>query len=313
MTKPEILLMQPLIEPIEAALDASYRVHRPDRAKDRETFLTAVAPSVRAVVTGGGLGASRQLMTRLPALEIVAVNGVGTDAVDLEYARSHSIRVTTTPDVLTEDVADLAIGLMLATSRRICAGDSFVREGRWRAGAMPLAHKVSRKRLGIVGLGRIGRAVAQRAVGFAMEISYTDLAPVAGVPYRFVAGLVQLALNTDFLVITASGGPQSASVVNKAVLDALGPKGILVNVARGSVVDEAALVAALIDGSLGGAGLDVYAREPHVPEALFRLENVVLQPHQASATVETRLAMGELVLANLAAHFAGKEPPAAVV
>jgi hydroxypyruvate reductase len=268
-------------------------------------MLSEIGKNVRAVVTGGALGASRALMERLPALEIVAINGVGTDAVDLAYARSRGIRVTTTPDVLTDDVADLAIGLMLAVSRRICEGDRYVRAGKWAGAALPLANKVSRKRLGILGLGRIGRAVARRAVGFDMQISYTSTSRVAEVPYRFVEDAVQLASESDILMVTVAGGAKSAGLVGPAVLEALGPKGILINVARGSVVDEKALVAALTSGRLGGAGLDVFADEPHVPEVLFQLENVVLQPHRASATVETRLAMGELVLANLAAHFAG--------
>ncbi len=178
---------------------------------------------------------------------------------------------------------------------------------------MPLARKVSGKRLGILGLGRIGRAIARRAEGFDMPIAYTDVSPIGGVPYPFVAKLRDLAAVSQVLIIAASGGAQSAGIVDSGVLHALGPDGILVNVARGSVVDQPALIAALRERRLGGAGLDVFADEPHVPEELWSLDNVVLQPHQASATVETRLAMGEVVVANLAAHFAGKPLPSAVV
>jgi lactate dehydrogenase-like 2-hydroxyacid dehydrogenase len=225
-------------------------------------------------------------MAAMPRLGIVAVNGIGTDAVDLDYARSRGIRVTTTPDVLTDDVADLAMALLLATSRQLCVGDRYVRQGLWGKQGLPLARKASGKKLGILGLGRIGRAIPD---------------------------LVELARWADILVVAASGGMQSRGIVNAAVLDALGPEGMLVNVARGSIVDEPALVAALEQKRLGAAGLDVFVDEPRVPEALWRMENVVLQPHRASATVETRLAMGELVLENLAAHFAGREPPTAVV
>jgi lactate dehydrogenase-like 2-hydroxyacid dehydrogenase len=215
--------------------------------------------------------------------------------------------------VPTEDVADLALGLMLATSRRICVADRFVRAGGWLHEHLPLAAKVSGKRLGILGLGQVGHAVARRAEGFGMQIAYYDRHPVAGAAYRFQPDLEQLAQESDFLVVAASGGPATRGLVSRAVLDALGPTGVLINVARGSVVDEPALVAALAEGRLGGAGLDVFAHEPDVPKALWDMDNVVLQPHQASATVETRRAMADLVLANLAAHFAGKEPVTPVV
>jgi lactate dehydrogenase-like 2-hydroxyacid dehydrogenase len=240
-------------------------------------------------------------------------NTRSSPTVDLNRARARSIRVTTTPGVLTDDVADMAFGLLLAVSRQLCIGDRFVRDGKWPTQTLPLASKVSGKRLGILGLGRVGRAIARRAEGFDMPIAYTDISPISDVPYRFVANLRDLAVHSEVLIIAASGGPESRGIVDASVLDALGRDGILVNVARGSVVDQPALVAALRERRLGGAGLDVFADEPHVPEALWSLDNVVLQPHQASATVETRLAMGEMGLANLAAHFAGKPLPSAVV
>ena len=311
--KPEILLVQGMMPPIEAALDATYQVHRLFQAPDRAAFLAQVGGDIRGVVTGGGTGADAELMGALPKLEIVAVNGIGTDAVDLEYARGRGIRVSTTPDVLTDDVADTAWALILAASRHVCKGDRFVRAGHWPKGGLPLATKVTGKRLGILGLGRIGRAVAKRAAGFDMLVSYTDLQSVPGVPYDFVPDLVALAAAVDILVVAASGGAQSRGIVNAAVMDALGPQGLLVNIARGSVVDEPALVAALTGGRLGCAGLDVFANEPHVPEALLSLDHVVLLPHVASGTTETRQAMGELVLANLEAQFAGRPLPTAVV
>jgi hydroxypyruvate reductase len=311
--KPHVLLIEPMLPEVEAQLDAAYCVHRLFAARDRAALIAEVGSSVRAIVTGGGHGASNEIVDALPRLEIIAINGIGTDAVDLERARARSVRVTTTPDVLTDDVADLALGLMLATSRRICVADRFVRSGGWRHEHLPLAARVSGKRLGIFGLGQVGRAVARRAEGFGMQIAYCDRDPVANTAYRFQSDLEQLAKDSDFLVIAVSGGPATHGLVSRLVLDALGPTGILINVARGSVVDEPALVAALADGRLGGAGLDVFAHEPDVPKALWEMDNVVLQPHRASATVETRRAMADLVLANLAAHFAGREPLTPVV
>lgn len=304
--KPEIILVESMMPAIEAALDASYTVHRLASAPDRDRMLAEVGPRIRAVVTGGGTGVSNAVVDACPDLGIIAINGVGTDAVDLEHARARGVRVTNTPGVLTDDVADLAMALLLATSRRLVVGDRFVRAGQWPKSKLPLARKATGKRLGILGLGRIGEAIAVRAAGFGMSIAYTNRKPRADVPYRFVPSLEDLARDSDILVVAASAGPASRNLVGRAVLDALGPEGILVNVARGSVVDEPELVAALVEGRLGGAGLDVFADEPNVPEALFALDNVVLQPHQASATLETRMEMGELVLANLTAFFAGQ-------
>jgi hydroxypyruvate reductase len=292
----------------EAQLDAAYRVHRLYNAADRAALLKEAGPVVRGIATGGRLGASGDIIDALPKLEIIAINGVGTDAVDLERARARGIRVTTTPDVLTEDVADLALGLMIAVSRRICAADRFVRAGRWPTDHMGLSACVHGKRLGIFGLGHIGRAVARRAEGFGMPIAYTEHHEAADCAYRFVPELVALAKDSDFLVLAASATAATHNIVSHEVLDTLGPSGILINVSRGSVLDEDALVAALSGKRLGGAGLDVFAHEPDVPKALWSMDNVVLMPHQASATIETRRAMADLVLGNLAAHFAGREP-----
>ncbi|MGA8400924.1 MAG: 2-hydroxyacid dehydrogenase, partial [Stellaceae bacterium] len=279
---------------------------------DPAALVARVAPAIRGVATGGAHGVANAVFDALPNLEIIAINGIGTDAVDLERARARGVRVATTPGVLTDDVADLAIGLMLAVSRRFCVADRFVRDGRWPNAHLPLSAKLSGKRLGIFGLGHVGRSIGRRAEGFDMPIAYCERNP-AEVAYRFVPDLEELALDSDFLVIAASGGSATHGIVNRRVLDALGPQGVLINVARGSIVDEEALVFALIEGRLGGAGLDVFVHEPNLPEALWAMDNVVLSPHQASATVETRRAMGDLVLANLAAHFAGQELPTPVV
>jgi hydroxypyruvate reductase len=311
--KPEILIVESMMPETEAQLEAAYRVHRLYNAKDRAALLKEVGPTVRGIATGGRLGASGDIIDALPKLEIIAINGVGTDAVDLDRARARGIHVTTTPDVLTEDVADLALGLMIAVSRRICVADRIVRTGRWPSDHVPLAASVHGKRLGIFGLGHIGRAVARRAEGFGMPIAYTERHPVADCVYRFEPELAALARDSDFLVLAASATAATYNIVNRAVLDALGPSGILINVSRGSVIDEDALVGMLSEKRLGGAGLDVFAHEPNVPQALWSMDNVVLLPHQASATIETRRAMADLVLANLAAHFAGKEPLTAVV
>ena len=311
--RPHLLQILPMNAPaLEQALEANYQVHRLDRAADPAALLAEVAPQVRALVTTGARGVARAVVDALPHLEIIAVRGVGTDGVDLDNARKRGIAVTITPDVLTEDVADLALGLLLATARRICVGDAFVRAGLWPGRDLPLATRVSGKRAGILGLGRIGRAIAQRATGFGMKVAYTGRRPQEGVPYPFVPDLVELARGSDVLFIAASGNPENPKIVDARVLEALGPGGILVNIARGSLVDEAALVAALASGGIAGAGLDAFQNEPHVPEALFTLENVVLTPHQGSATAETRLDMGNLVLANLAAHFAGRPLPTPV-
>ncbi|OHC83166.1 MAG: hypothetical protein A3G73_03360, partial [Rhodospirillales bacterium RIFCSPLOWO2_12_FULL_67_15] len=264
---------------------------------------------IRALVSWARYAVTAEMMDRLPGLEILAGFGVGYDRFDLAAAKKRGVVVTNTPDVLTDDVADLAIGLAIATLRRIAALDRFVRLGRWAAGETPaLARKVSGKRLGIVGLGRIGRAIARRAEGFAMTIAYTGPRAYENAPYRYVADLALLARESDVLVIACRADPSTRRMIDADVLKALGSKGILVNIARGSLVDETALVAALKNGTLGGAGLDVYADEPRGAPELFQLDNVVLMPHVGSATEETRQAMGDLVIANLESHFAGRGP-----
>ncbi|MGS0646838.1 2-hydroxyacid dehydrogenase [Komagataeibacter melomenusus] len=307
--KPEILLLEPMMDTIEKQLEAAYVVHRPDPAG----VPADVAGRIRGIATGGGTGVPRPLMDSLPGLEIIAINGIGTDAVDLLEARRRGIHVTTTPGVLTDDVADMAMGLLLALLRGLPESDRYVRAGAWgHAPAPALGHRVSGRRMGIFGMGHVGQAIAVRARAFGMAIAYTDHQDKNLPGCAFVPDLLTLARGVDTLVVAASGGAGSRNMVNAAVLAALGPAGVLINIARGSIVDEAALVAALTAGTLGGAGLDVFAHEPDVPEALRASPRTVLQPHRASATVETRLAMGELVLANLAAHFAGRPLPTPV-
>jgi len=310
----DILLTQAIPASIDARLSADYTVHRlyqAEQAGQAEALLAQVGQRVRGVVTGGVKGLSNALMDRLGALEIIAISGIGTDAVDLQQASRRKIHVTTTPGVLTEDVADMALGLIIMTLRDLGVGERIVRAGQWGKTAQPLSHKVSGKRLGIVGLGRVGHAIARRAAAFSMSIAYSDPQRQDDSGYRFVADIAELAASVDILVLAASAD-HGQVIVTGEVLAALGPQGYFINVARGKLVDEAALVDALVHKKIAGAGLDVFADEPNVPPALLDLDNVVLQPHRASATEETRLAMGEIVLENLAACFAGQRPPTSV-
>ena len=296
-----------LLEPHHPELARDFTVHYlPMKPDEHAAFLKPFADKVRFLQTTGTYGANAALMDLLPKLEIIATVSVGVDTIDLAHAKKRGIRVTNTPDVLNDCVADLAIGLMIGAARRLAHSDRYVREGKWLKGAMPIMTRVSRKRLGIVGLGKIGKAIAKRATGFDMTIAYHGRTEQKDVPYRFYADLAELAANVDFMVIVTPGGAATKGLVNEKVIRALGPNGILVNVSRGSVIDEAALVRALKEGALGGAGLDVFEAEPKVPEELFAMENVVLTPHVGSATTETRLDMGNLAIENLRAHLAGK-------
>ena len=310
--KPNILQLNPILVPsINDRLSELYTMHRLYEQPEPDTYIREHGSSIRGVITGGHTGITRTLMERLPALEIVAVNGVGTDAVDLDYARQRRLPVTGTFGALTEDVADLALALLLATCRNVCAVDRFVRSGSWvthpQPSALPLARRFSGMRVGIVGLGRVGRAVATRVSAFGCPVSYTDLAPLADVAWTYVADLRQLASQSDALVLCAAAD-RAEGIVDASVLDALGPQGFLVNVARGRLVREADLVKALLERRIAGAGLDVFVDEPNVPPELFELDNVTLQAHRASATLQTRAAMGEMVLASLAQALAGERP-----
>ncbi len=303
---PEILVAAPIYPATLAALGQAYRAHHLWQAPDRGALLAELQTRARAIVTSGGAGADAKLINSLPRTEIIACFGVGYDAIDLDVARARNIAVTNTPDVLTDDVADLALALILDSQRRISRGDRYVRAGKWVKGGMELGAALTGRKLGIVGLGRIGLATARRAEACGMKIAYHGPRKKNAVPYTYFAGLVDLAADCDILCLTLPGGAGTKHLVNAEVLAALGPRGTLVNVARGSVVDEAALVAALQSGALGAAALDVFEDEPRVPAALIAMENVVLQPHVGSATHGTRGAMGQLVIDNLAAHFAGR-------
>lgn len=273
------------------------------------TELDAVAaPAVRAIATRGGQKVDAALMARLPALEIVANFGVGYDTVDAAAAARQGVIVTHTPDVLNEEVADLTLGLLLATIRQIPQADAFVRAGRWPAGPFPLTGTLRGRTIGMVGMGRIGRAIAHRLEGFGVPIGYHARHPQPDLAYAYYADLMAMARAVDTLIVIVPGGAATRNLINGEVLAALGADGIVVNVARGSVVDEAALLAALLERRIRGAGLDVFAREPHVPEAFFALDNVVLLPHVGSATGFTRQAMGQLVVDNLLAWFDGRGP-----
>ena len=289
------------MEPLQLAYTVHDRIHETDAAA-----FSQAAPRIRAIAGGGESRVPRALMDQLPALEMISVMGVGYDGVDVTAALERRVPVTHTPGVLNEDVADLAIGLMLSVARRIPQADQYVRTGQWLNGPMPLACKVSGARLGIVGLGRIGQAIADRARAFNMSIAYTARHQKPDAPYRYYASAQALASEVDFLVLVTPGGAGTRKLVNAGVLKALGPKGYLINVARGSVVDQSALVDALQKGLIAGAGLDVFEDEPNVPAELRAMDNVVLTPHMASATLQTRQAMADLAAANLHAHFAGQ-------
>ncbi|MEF3089625.1 2-hydroxyacid dehydrogenase [Raoultella scottii] len=268
--------------------------------------LHAIAGEVQVILASGESKVEAALINQLPQLKLIAVFGVGYDGVDIRAAAARGVQVTNTPDILTDDVADLGIALMLNVSRRINGAQKFIERGGWQSGTYPQSTKVSGGRLGIVGFGRIGRAVAKRAQGFAMCIACFDRNPVESSEVTYYPDLLELAKNSDVLMVCASAGKESQKLINHDVLAALGPQGILINIARGSVVDEEALAEALTLGTIGGAGLDVFANEPHVPQALLNRDDVVVTPHIGSATRATRAAMAKLVIDNIAAFYAGK-------
>jgi hydroxypyruvate reductase len=305
LSKPEILTVAKLWPPYLEELQQTYVVHDRTHELDAAAF-AQIAPRIKAIAGGGESQVTRALMAQLPALEMISVFGVGYDRYDVAAARERGIPITNTPDVLTDDVADMGISLMLAIARTIPQADKYVREGKWPNGPMPLARKVTGARLGIVGLGRIGSAIARRAAGFDMSIAYTSRNKVADSPYAYYPTPAALAAEVDFLMVITPGGAGTKGLINAEVLKALGSKGYLINVARGSVVDETALITALQNNVIAGAALDVFENEPHVPAALCAMSNVVLAPHVASATWQTRRAMADLAFGNLQAHFAGK-------
>ena len=304
--KPDLIVTGKMYPPTLAALDAAYTTHKLWETKDSDAMMASVADRITAVASSNSGGIDGDTMAKLPKLKTISHFGVGYDTVDVDAARKRGIAVTNTPDVLTDDVADLAIALVLATIRRIPQGDRYVREGQWLKGAMALTDTVQGKTCGIIGMGRIGRAIAKRAEAFNLKIAYQGPNKKNDVAWPYHADLVALAKASDILIAACPGGEATRGIVSRAVIDALGPKGVFVNISRGTVADEGALLDALQQGRLGGAGLDVFVDEPRVPEGFFTLDNVVLQPHVGSASHQTRTAMGQLVIDNLAAHFAGK-------
>ncbi len=305
LSKPEVLVAAKVWPRYMQMLQDEFTVH--DRLHETGPAAFALAAKrIRAIAASGEAKVTRELIDRLPALEVISVFGVGYDGVDVAAAKEHGIPVSNTPDVLTDEVADMALALMLCVARRVPQADKFVRAGLWPAGAFPLTRKVSGARLGIVGLGRIGLAIAKRGAALGMSIAYTSRSAKPDSAHRYFASAAALAAEVDFLVAITPGGAGTRKLINAEVLRALGSKGYFINVARGSVADESALVEALQNGVIAGAGLDVYENEPHVPAALLALDNVVLTPHMASGTVQTRQAMADLALANLQAHFSGK-------
>jgi lactate dehydrogenase-like 2-hydroxyacid dehydrogenase len=306
MKKPGVLMIGPYPDWEMPVLESAYEVHKLWLVDDKEAYINRHAEDFRAIATRGDLGASAELLASLPNLEMIACFGVGTDAIDLAAARKRGIKVSYTPDVLTGDVADLAIGLCIAVARMLPQGDVLVRDHKWPQGTLPLAMRFFGKRIGIVGLGRIGMAIAKRAAGFDMEISYHNRTKRLDVPYQYCETVEALAAQSDFLIAAVAGGSGSKAMISSAALIALGPDGYFINIARGSVVDEAALLHALENGVIKGAGLDVYLNEPTIDPRFMKLKNVVVLPHVGSGTFETRKAMGKLVRDNLEAHFAGK-------
>lgn len=301
--KPRVLQNARFTPAMEDRLAEQFDLHRLWMETDVGGFLAQHGEEFVAVATNGAVGVDAALIDALPSLKLIASRGVGFDKIDLDAARRRHIAVSNTPGVLDDCVADLAIGALLAVARKLCAADRFVRRGDWQRGRFPLSTRVSGKRLGVVGLGRIGRAVARRAAGFDMTVRYHNTKAAADVAYGYEASLVELARWADFLVVTAAGGPATRHLVSAEVIEALGEQGFLVNVSRGTVVDQAALVCALVNRRLGGAALDVYEDEPNVPAELLTLDHVVLLPHIASSTNETFTAMEELMFANMQQFF----------
>jgi hydroxypyruvate reductase len=299
-----VLQIGPLPPYFESALRERYDVHPLWKESDRTAFLEQHGAGFAAMVTSSRFGADAALIDALPNLKVISSFGVGYDTIAIDAAKARGIPVGYTPDVLNDCVADIAFGLLIDVARGISASDRFTRRGDWLDGPYPLTTRVSGKKLGILGLGRIGRTIARRASGFDMEIRYHNRRPAPDVTFGYEKSLEELARWADFLVVASAGGAGTRRLVSAEVLKALGPEGFLVNISRGSVIDEPALIDALVNRRIAGAGLDVYENEPHVPIALFALDNVVLLPHVASGTHETRKAMADLALANLQRFFA---------
>lgn len=308
MTKPHILQIGSYPEWDQAPLDAAFTCHRYFEATDKGAFLAQVGPNVRGIATRGDLGATKAVIDACPQLEVISVYGVGYDAVDLATCRARGIHVTNTPDVLSEDCADLGVAMMLCLARGMIGAETWARSGAWATkGGYPLQRRVWGKRAGVLGLGRIGIEVAKRLQGFGMDIAYSarSAKPVPA-DWAYIADPVALAARSDFLFVTLSASAETRHIVNAGVIAALGAQGMLINISRAGNIDEAALLDALESGVLGSAALDVFEGEPALNPRFVALPNVLLQPHHASGTFETRQAMGQLVRDNLMAHFGGK-------
>ncbi len=304
--KADVVIVTQVLPRTQAILEQEFNLLKLYEAADRVAFLKDAASRVRGLATFGPAGADAKFMDALPKLEIISHFGVGVDSIDLAAAKSRGIIVTNTPDVLNDCVADTAMSLVLNVLRQFPQSEAYLRSGYWATrGAYPLTTSVGGKTLGVLGLGRIGAAIAQRALAFGMKIRYHNRSKKK-VPYAYDADVVSLAKNSDVLLVATPGGAETAKIVNATVLDALGPEGYVVNISRGSTIDEPALLAYLKDGRIAGAGLDVFENEPGINPEFFALQNAVVYPHVASATNETRFAMGMLQVDNLRAHFAGK-------
>ncbi|MFQ1701133.1 2-hydroxyacid dehydrogenase [Loktanella agnita] len=308
MTKPDILQVGYYPEWDQEPLDAAFNMHKFFKAEDKDAFLAQVGPSIKGIATRGELGTTQAMLDACPNLEVVSVYGVGYDAVDVAACTARGIAVTNTPDVLTNDVADLGVAMMLAQSRGMIGASQWVRDGSWEAkGLYPLQSRVWGKKVGVLGLGRIGFEVAKRLAGFDLDIAYSDVSAKDYAPdWTFIKDPVALAEHADFLFVTLAASAETRHIVNKDVLDALGPDGMVINISRASNIDEAALLDALEAKTVGAAALDVFEGEPALNPRFLALDNVMVQPHHASGTYETRKAMGKQVYDNLVAQFAGK-------
>ena len=303
-----VLLVNPLYGPTQAVLEENYTVHKLWESADQSTLLQSIAADVKAIVTDGGSGASAELMRQLPNVEVVSVFGVGVDAVDLDYCKANGIRVGNTPGVLSDDVADLAVALCLATYRQIPFAHEYASAGKWPAnGPTPLTTKFSGSKVGIFGMGRIGFAIAKRLEGFSCDISYCNRNQRSDVEYTYFSDIKSMAEAVDCMILAVAPTPDMAGFIGADVLKALGPTGYIVNISRGLVIDENALADALENQQIAGAGLDVFEKEPEINNRLIGNPNVVLQPHVASGTTQTRTAMGNLMLENLANYLKGEE------
>jgi lactate dehydrogenase-like 2-hydroxyacid dehydrogenase len=308
MTKPDVLQVGAYPSWDQEPLNAQFVMYRYFEAEDKVSFLTKHGPIIRAIATRGELGASRAMIEACPKLELISVYGVGTDAVDLAAARERGIHVTNTPGVLTNDVADLGVAMMLCLSRGMIGAEHWVKDGSWaQKGGYPLQTQVWGKRAGILGLGRIGFEIGKRLEGFGMSIAYSSRVPkTTPANWRYIADPVELARNSDFYFVALAATAQTRHIVGPKVIEAMGPKGMIINISRAANVDENALLEALESGKLGSAALDVFEGEPKLNPRFLDLKNILLQPHHASGTFETRKAMGQLLRDNLAAHFSGK-------